>query len=57
MNRFQRLVIALTILLSGLALVPYVAFPSERLVWQRYAGAYQPQHTQFMPVIVTGSNS
>jgi hypothetical protein len=57
MNRFQRLVIALTILLSGLALVPYVAFPSERLVWQRYADAYQPQHTQFMPVIVTGSNS
>ena len=51
MNRFQRLVIALAIMLSGLALVPYIALPSEKLVWQRYANAYQPQHTQFLPII------
>jgi hypothetical protein len=53
MNRLQRLVIALTILLSGLALAPYIALPSEKLVWQRYAAAYQPQHTQFLPIIRT----
>jgi hypothetical protein len=51
MNRLQRLVIALAILLSGLALVPYIALPSEKLVWQRYADAYQPPHTQFLPSI------
>jgi hypothetical protein len=57
MNRLQRLVLALTILLSGLALVPYVAFPSEKINWQRYAAAYQPPHTQFMPVILTSPDS
>ena len=51
MNRFQRLVIALVILLSGLALIPYIALPSEKLVWQRYSEVYQPQHTIFLPVI------
>ena len=51
MNRFQRLVIVLAILLSGLALVPYIALPSEKLVWQRYVDVYQPQHTEFLPLI------
>lgn len=55
MNRVQRLVLALVLLLSGLALAPYVALPSEKLVWQRYADAYQPQHIQFLPLIRTAS--
>jgi hypothetical protein len=51
MNRFQRLTLALVILLSGLALAPYIALPSEKLVWQRYADAYQPPHAVFLPLL------
>lgn len=54
MNRLQRLIIVLAILLSGLALAPYVALPSERLVWQRYAAAYEPLYTRYMPFIRIG---
>lgn len=43
MNRLPRLVIALAVLLSGLALVPYMGLPAAAFNWQRYAGAYPYQ--------------
>ncbi|HEY1011100.1 MAG TPA: hypothetical protein VGE07_00250 [Herpetosiphonaceae bacterium] len=45
MNRFGRLLIAGLLVVSGLALVPYVGFPAERFNWQQFAGAYDPQPT------------
>ena len=51
MRQFQRLVIVLVIVLSGLALVPFVALPSEQLSWQRFAAAYQPQYHPHLPLI------
>jgi hypothetical protein len=50
-RQFQRLVIVLVIVLSGLALVPFVALPSEQLSWQRFAAAYQPQYHTHLPLI------
>jgi hypothetical protein len=35
--------VALAILLSAMALVPYVALPSQRIEWQLFADAYEPQ--------------
>ena len=43
MNRLPRLFIALAVLLSGLALVPYMGLPAAAFNWQRYAGAYPYQ--------------
>lgn len=40
MNRLQRLIIASVIVLSGLALIPYVALSNEEFRWQRFAGVY-----------------
>jgi hypothetical protein len=40
LSPFKRLLLALTIALGGLALVPYVALPSEQLSWRLFAGAY-----------------
>ncbi len=34
--------IAAAILFSGLALVPFIELPNERLNWQRFADAYKP---------------
>jgi hypothetical protein len=42
MQRFTRILLALTILLSGLTLLPFVNLPLEAFGWQRFAGAYQP---------------
>jgi plastocyanin len=42
MKKYRGIAIALTILLSGMALVPYVALPAEQFAWQRFADAYQP---------------
>lgn len=42
MKKNSRILIALTIFLSGMVLVPFVAFPSERIAWQQFADAYQP---------------
>lgn len=36
----QRLTIALVTLLSGLALIPFIALPQEGFSWQRFSGAY-----------------
>jgi plastocyanin len=41
--KLSRMLVALAVFLSGLALVPYVALPSEHLQWQMFAGAYQPE--------------
>ena len=43
MNRLPRLVMALAVLLSGLALVPYLGLPAAAFNWQRFAGAYPYQ--------------
>lgn len=43
MPRFSRVIVALAILLSAMALIPYVALPSERIEWQLFADAYEPQ--------------
>lgn len=42
MKRYQRLLIALAVLLSGAALVPYIGLSSEPFGWQRYAQVYEP---------------
>lgn len=46
MRWYPRLVIALAILASGLALTPQVALPMERFSWQQFADAYQPTPVQ-----------
>lgn len=40
MQHISRILVALTILLSGAALVPFVDVPAETFEWQRYAGGY-----------------
>lgn len=46
MQKHARILIALTIFMSGMALVPFVAFPSERITWQQFADAYQPEDVE-----------
>ena len=46
MRWYPRLLIALAILASGLALTPQVALPMERFSWQQFADAYQPTPVQ-----------
>jgi len=41
MNRYARALVALTILLSGLALVPHVSPLAGDVGWQRFQGAYE----------------
>lgn len=41
MTQLARMILALTILLSGAALVPFVELPQETFAWQRYAGVYE----------------
>jgi hypothetical protein len=38
MQHISRVLVALTILLSGAALIPFVDVPAETFEWQRYAG-------------------
>ena len=40
MEKFVRGIIALVILLSGVALLPFVEMPTEALTWQMFAGIY-----------------
>jgi hypothetical protein len=42
MKRYRRILVALAILLSGTALIPYLSLSSERIAWQQYAGPYGP---------------
>jgi len=41
MSRYSRIFVALTILLSGLALVPRVGLVAGTVTWERFAGGYQ----------------
>jgi hypothetical protein len=43
MNKYRRLFIALTIILSGLALLPSLGLSAQKFEWQSYANAYQPR--------------
>ncbi|MEM8530597.1 MAG: hypothetical protein AAGF95_07130 [Chloroflexota bacterium] len=40
MFRMKRAMVAAAIVLAGLALTPYVAFPSEGLDWERFERIY-----------------
>ncbi|HSR31628.1 MAG TPA: cupredoxin family copper-binding protein [Anaerolineae bacterium] len=46
MQKHSRILIALTIFFSGMALIPFVAFPSERIAWHQFADAYQPSEVE-----------
>jgi hypothetical protein len=41
MQHISRILLALTVLLSGVALVPFVELPAPTFEWQRYAGVYE----------------
>ena len=41
MQNIYRVLLALSVLLSGIALVPFVHVPAETFEWQRYAGVYE----------------
>lgn len=41
----SRLILAVAVLLSGIAFLPFTTLSAERLTWQRYAGIYQPELT------------
>lgn len=41
MKKYRTLFILLAILMSGVALIPYIGLSSERFGWQQYADAYQ----------------
>lgn len=43
MKNTYRIVFALTVLLSGVALAPVVGLPTAGFSWQRYASVYTPQ--------------
>jgi hypothetical protein len=57
MSRSLRLFIAAVVLLSGLALLPYVGLPSERFSWQQFVMVYgeQPPTTLYLPIITRDS--
>ena len=38
----QRLIVIFAVLLAGIVLIPFVAWPSEALRWQQLAGIYEP---------------
>ncbi|MCI0394029.1 MAG: hypothetical protein L0332_23205 [Chloroflexi bacterium] len=40
MQKLTRILIALAILLSGVALLPFIDWPAEALSWQLFAGVY-----------------
>ncbi len=41
MQHISRILLALTVLFSGVALVPFVELPAKTFEWQRYAGVYE----------------
>lgn len=46
MKYITRIAIALSVLISGLALVPFMGLPTQGFNWQRYAGVYNPATLQ-----------
>ena len=51
MTKKNRLIVALAIVLSGLALTPFISLPARAFNWQQFAGAYQDLYTLFLPFI------
>jgi hypothetical protein len=54
MKYVPRILIALAVLLSGMALIPFVGLPQEPFNWQQFAGVYTDpaltiNHTQGEP--------
>ena len=43
MQRIPRILLALVVLLSGVAIAPSIALPSQPFSWQLFANAYQPE--------------
>jgi hypothetical protein len=64
MKNSYRLIFALVVLVSGIALAPVIGLPVEGFSWQRYANVYQPavleiNHDSGQPgsfFAITGSN-
>jgi hypothetical protein len=64
MKHLPRILIALTVLLSGMALIPFVGLPEKPFNWQQFAGVYTDpaltiDHTEGAPgsfFTVTGFN-
>ncbi|MCA9971432.1 MAG: hypothetical protein KC425_14500 [Anaerolineales bacterium] len=54
-KQLSRIALALVVLLSGLALVPFTELSAEKLDWQRYAGIYQPDLDVAPPLGAPGS--
>ncbi len=54
MKQYRRLLIAMAILLSGAALIPYISLSSEPFRWQRYADIYEPDQPSLAINYVTG---
>ena len=52
MNRPLRLLIALAILVAGLALVPYIGLSHEKFGWNQYAGVYYGLTTPHSPAVM-----
>jgi hypothetical protein len=55
MEKLTRAFIAALILMSGVALVPYIELPREELTWQRFAGVYDATLTVNHPTGRPGS--
>jgi plastocyanin len=43
MSRYRRMFVALAVLLSGAALIPYIGLSSEPFGWEQYADVYVPE--------------
>ena len=46
---FIRLIVALIILLSGVAMIPHIVLPTQALNWQLFANVYEPDLTVNYP--------
>ena len=55
MHKYARILVAVVVLLSGTALIPYVAFPSEQFNWRMFAGAYIYEPVADLAVTKIGS--
>lgn len=57
MRRSLRLLIVAVVLVSGLALFPYVGLPSARFSWQQFVMVYgeRPPTEIYLPIIVWNS--
>jgi plastocyanin len=42
MTKYRRLLVVLAVFLLGIALLPYLSLSADRIDWQRFARAYEP---------------